>query len=129
MRKISEVFVVLDNIPGTVSNLLRVLRKKNSKILAIGLFVDSARLYLDNPENAMKVIHDNGYTAELREVLAINLPHKNGVLAELTQKLANAQININYMYGTHGENSKNALLILEVDQPDLAVDLFRTHQF
>ena len=129
MQKIAEVFVVLDNVPGTISSLLRGLKKKNYSIRAVGLFVDSARLYLDEPEKALKTIQENGYTAELREVLCVDLPNKKGNLSELTQKLANAKININYMYGTMLEKQRSGLLILEVDQPDLAVELFRNHKY
>ena len=48
---------------------------------------------------------------------------------ELTQKLANADINIKYLYGTMEESQKRGIIILEVDNTDLANDIFKSHRF
>jgi len=129
MDTILELFVLLDDKPGSISELTRILKKKHISIFAIGLFIDTARLYVSHPEKALEAIHENNYQAELRKVLRVSLPHKQGTLMELTQKLANADINIKYMYGTMEEGQKTGIIILEVDKTDLAIDIFKNHQF
>jgi len=129
MDKILELFVILEDKPGSISELTRILKKKRVSIFAIGLFIDTARLYVSHPEKALEAIQMNNYQAELREVLRIQLPNKQGALMELTQKFANAEININYMYGTMEEKQKRGIIILEVDNAKLALDLFKNHRF
>jgi hypothetical protein len=129
MDTILELFVLLDDKPGSISELTRVLKKNRISIFAIGLFIDTARLYVSHPEKALGVIQKNNYQAELREVLRVSLPNKQGTLMELTQKLANADINIKYMYGTMEENQKRGIIILEVDKTELAIDIFKSHRF
>ncbi len=129
MDTIFELFVILDDKPGSISELTRILKKKRISIFAIGLFIDTARLYVSHPEKALEAILDNNYQAELRKVLRVQLPNKQGALMELTQKLANAEINIKYLYGTMEESQKRGIIILEVDNTDLSMDIFKNHRF
>lgn len=129
MEKISEVFVILEDKPGTISELTRVIKKKGISIYAIGLFIDTARIHVSDAEKALYAIQEVGYPAEIREVLRIDLPNRQGALMELTQKIANAGINIHYLYGTMAEDQKSGIIILEVDQPQLTLDIFRNHKF
>lgn len=129
MKKITELFVLLDDKPGTIGDLTRIFKKKNISIFAIGLFIDTARIQVSSPEKALEYVQEHGYQAELREVLGLVLPNHQGALMELTQKLGNAGININYMYGTMEQKQKQGLIILEVDNADLALDIFKNHKF
>ena len=129
MEKTHQIFVLLDNKPGTSFELCRILKKKNISIFALAMFVDSARLHVSNPEATMKALQEHGYNCEIREVLREVLPNKQGAMMLLTQKLSNAGININYLYGTIEEKQKHGTLILEVDQPDLAMNIFKNHKY
>jgi hypothetical protein len=129
MEKIREVFVILEDKPGKISDLARILKKKRISIFAIGLFIDTARLHVSDPDEALRVILENSYQAELREVLSVLLPNRIGAILELTQKLGNAGININYLYGTMDEKQKEGTIIMEVDQTQLALDIFQNHKF
>ena len=129
MKKITELFVLLENKPGTIYELTRVLKKKHINIEAIGLFIDTARLLVSDPESARAALQENGYQADLREVLTLDLPNRRGVLMEITQKLSNAGINIIYLYGTMQAGQSSGTVILEVDNMRLALDLFANHIF
>lgn len=129
MEKIEEVYVVLENKPGVAGEMTRILKKKKIAIYAIAMFIDFARMYVSHPREAVDALHANGYQAELRQALRETLPNRTGLLMELTQKLGNAGINIDYLYGAMLEKQKEGLVILEVDQPDLAMDIFRNHTY
>jgi len=126
MQKIIELYVVIENRPNSAGELFRILKKKNISIYAIGLFQDVARLYVSDSKKAFALLQDNNYVVDEREVLAINLPNHPGALMELTMKMGNAGINIDYLYGALEPKQKKGMLILEVDKPDLAIDIFRS---
>ncbi len=127
MEKVSEVFVVLEDSPGSIGELCRVLKKKGINILAIGVFFDTARLHVDNTAKAIQVLQEYDYQTEEREALRVTMPNKPGMLSHLTEKLGKAGINIKYLYSTLTKEQTNGIVILEVDQLQLAVDIFREH--
>ncbi len=129
MEIIKEVYVVLENKPGTAGQLTRILKKYKIAIYAIAMFFDFARMYVSDAEKTAKVLATHGYQVETREVLRMKLPNRIGALMEVAQKLGNAGINIDYLYGAMQEKQKNGIVILEVDQPELAIKLFKTHRF
>ncbi|RMG68001.1 MAG: hypothetical protein D6715_03440 [Calditrichaeota bacterium] len=129
MRETPQLFVVLENKPGSASRMCRVLQKKKISVYGIAMFIDSARLHVSAPEKALRALQENGYTAEIRQVLEVRLPNRQGALFELTNKLANAGINIEYMFGTIEEKQRHGSIILEVDDPELALSIFKNHKF
>ena len=129
MQRIREVFVLLEDKPGSFAQLTRVLKKNRISIYGIGLFIDSARLNVSHPEKAIDVITKNGFQVELHDVLSVKLPNREGALAEVTQKLNNAEINIKYLYGAIEENQKRGTIVLEVDKMELALEIFKNHKY
>ncbi|MCB0276476.1 MAG: hypothetical protein KDI06_16795 [Calditrichaeota bacterium] len=107
----------------------RILKKKNIAIQSVAVFVDSARLVVSDPEAALRKLQEHGYSAELRAVLQANVPNKRGILADMTQKLGNAGVNIKYLYCSLHDRQRKGVIIMEVDKPEFALKLFRNHQF
>lgn len=129
MEKIKEVFVVLENRPNAAGELFRLLKKRKISIYAVGLFLDAARLYVSDTAKTVELLNEAGYVVEERDVLRHILPNRQGALMELTMKLGNAEINVEYLYGALEPKQKKGIIILEVDNPDLAIDIFRNHQY
>ena len=121
--------MVLEDRPGTLGALSRVLKKKGISIYAIGVFNDTARLYVSDPAKGQEALKEHGYAVELAEVLRVVLPNRQGAMMELTMKLGNAGINIKYLYGALESKQKKGTVILEVDRPDLALDIFSSQDF
>ncbi len=129
MEKIQELYVILEDRPGTAGEMFRVLKKKQISVYAVGVFIDAARIYVSDTEKALEALRENGYEVDVREVLKVTLPNHRGALMELTMKLGNAGINIKYLFGALEPKQKRGTVVLEVDDPDLALDIFRNHQF
>jgi hypothetical protein len=129
MEKIKELYVVIENRPKATGEMLRILKKKDISIYGVGIFQDNARLYVSDPKQACQALQENNYDVEEREVLQVLLPNRPGTLMELTTKLGNAGININYLYGALEPKQPNGTIILEVDNPALTLDIFKSHKF
>jgi len=129
MQKILELYVILEDVPGTVSELLRMLKKKKISIYAVGLFIDTARLHVSDPQKGLEVIQEHGYVVELRDVIKIKASNKPGTLYEIAQKVANAGININNLYGAVTEKQSDGILIMETDNIPLTLDIFKNDKF
>jgi len=121
MERISEIFVVLENRPSTLGELCSHLAENGINIEAIGLFQDTAKLYVKNVNKAVKILGKLNYEMEIRDVLKVELENRPGALAELATKLGDKGINIEYCYGTLSSKGKNAAVILDVKDTNRAL--------
>lgn len=121
MERITEIFVVLENRPSTLGELCSHLAEGGINIEAIGVFQDTAKLYVKNINKAMKLLSKLDYTVELRDVLKVDLENRPGALAEVATKLGNKGINIEYCYGTLSKKGNATSVIMDVSDLDKAL--------
>jgi len=125
MEKITEIFVVLENRPSTLGELCSHLAENKINIEAIGVFQDTAKLYVKNANKAMKVLDKLDYTTETRDVLKVNLENRPGALADVASKLGNKGINIEYCYGALSKKGNATAVILDVSDIDRALKILK----
>jgi len=127
MERITEIFVLLDNKPSTLGNLCSYLAEGEINIEAIGVFHDTAKIYVKNLNKAVKALSKREEYAnhELRDVLLVELENKPGALAELTSKLGDEGINIEYCYGTLSRKGEAVSVILDVSNIDRAEKILK----
>jgi len=120
MERITEIFVILENKPSVLGNLCSYLASNEINIESIGVFHDTAKIYVKNLNKAVKLLAKENYITELRDVLLVDLENKPGALAELTTKLGDEGVNIEYCYGTLSRKSDRVSLILDVSNIERA---------
>lgn len=125
MEKITEIFVVLENKPGMLGELCTHLAENGINIEAIGVFHDTAKLYVKNIERAVKLLSRLNYEIELRDVLLVELENRPGALGDVTSLLGENGINIEYCYGTITKNKKTTYVILDVSDIEKALKIFK----
>ena len=123
MEKIKELFVVVENKPGALGELLGHLAKEKINIEAIGLFQDVAKLSVSDFDRAVSVLTRARYQVETREVLRLELNNKPGAFTFIVSRLGNAGLNIEYCYATVGKGQKTAAVIVDVKDLDRAMSL------
>jgi len=121
VEKIKELFVVVENRPGALGDLLGCLGREKINIEAIGLFQDVAKLSVSDVDLAMKALSRGKYQVEVREVLRLDLDNKPGSFAFLASRLGSAGINIDYCYGTVAKGQNSAAVIIDVQDLDRAM--------
>jgi hypothetical protein len=121
MEKIRELFVVVENKPGTLGELLGHLAKEKINIEAIGLFQDVAKLSVSDFDRARNALVMHNCEVETREVLRLELDNKPGSFAFVASRLANAGLNIDSCYATMGKGLKTATVIVDVPDIDRAM--------
>ena len=125
MEKITELFVVVDNRPGALGELLGCLGRETINIEAIGLFQDVAKLSVSDVDRAVKVLRQHNYQVELREVLRLHLDNKPGSFALVVSRIGAAGINIDYCYSTVATGQKNAAVIIDVEDLERAMSVLK----
>jgi hypothetical protein len=125
MEKITELFVVVENKPGALGELLGCIGREKINVEAIGLFQDVAKLSVSDVEQAAKVLRQHSYQVEQREVLRLHLDNKPGSFAMVVSRLGAAGINIDYCYSTVSKGQKDAAVILDVEDLDRALSVLQ----
>ena len=125
MERITEIFVLLDNKPSTLGNLCTYLAEEEINIEAIGVFHDTAKIYVKNLNKTVKLLQKLNYTIELRDVLLIDIENRPGALAEITTKLGDEGINIDYCYGTISHKPNMNTVVLDVNKIEEAMKVLK----
>ena len=80
------------------------------------------RLITPEWERAQTVFKKAGFTANITEVLAVEVADRPGGLLDILESIDMAGLNVEYMYAfTFGREDK-AVLIFRFDNPDIAIE-------
>ena len=123
MERIRELFVVVENKPAALGELLGHLANEKINIEAIGLFQDIAKLSVSDVDLALKALRRGKYQVEMREVLRLDVDNKPGSFAFMASRLGAAGINIDYCYCTVAKGQKSASVIVDVANIDRALSV------
>lgn len=112
----SELTVRLQNSPGALRRICQILGEERVNIIAVS--VETAgrlRILADNPLRAVNALKTHNYAVQSHDVLFLELSHSPGSLGEITQLLAKADVNIDYIYAAGSGNRKNAVVVIGVE--------------
>ena len=123
MERVTEIYVILENKPSVLGDLCSHLAENGINIDSIGVFHDTAKIVVSNLNKALKLLGKLNYITEQRDVLRVDLENRPGALAELTTKLGDEGINIEYCYGTLGRKGNAISVILDVSNIDRAIEV------
>lgn len=82
------------------------------------------RLVVDQPEKAEKALTRAEYAVDVEPVICITLSNKPGVLGEIAGKFAQADINIDYVYGSVLEGAKESIFVIHIPDIEKGLPLF-----
>jgi len=112
----TQLAVFLANRPGALARVCEALGKAGINIhaLATSDTVDHTvvRMVVSDPTKALMLLGEAGVLAIETEVLMIETASQPGVLARIAERLAEAEINIEYTYLAAGREADKGLIIL-----------------
>lgn len=123
---VKQVSVFVSNTTGGVADAVEVLGTNGVNIRALSIADTSdfgiLRLIADNTEEAVSVLQKSGYICQVTEVLAVSVADCPGGLSQILRILADARIDIEYLYVFVARHEGNAYAILKLaDQEESEV--------
>ncbi len=126
---IKQLSVFIENQKGHLAALTDVLKRENIDIRAISVFDTSEfgilRLVVDQPDNALKLLKEEGFTAKISDVLAVEPEDKPGSLCEIFKLLDRNGIDIEYIYSFVLRKRGMPLIILKANRQSEAVEVLK----
>ncbi len=128
--RVTQISVFLENRPGRLANLLQVLSAAHINLRALSLADTAdfgiARIIVDDTVAAMEAIRRAGLTAATTEVLRVEVPDVPGALeTAIVMPLAQAGVNIEYLYAHSERPTDKAEVIMKVDRLDKAEQVLK----
>lgn len=121
--EVEQISVFLENKSGGVADVVDLLARNRIEVRALSL-ADMAdfgilRLIVPDPEQARRVLQGAGFTARATQVVAAEIPARQGGLADVLNAVKRQGINVEYMYAV--ARGRRDILVLRFDRPQEAV--------
>ena len=124
MESATQLAIFLSNRPGALARVCDALAKAEINIhaLAISDSVDHSvvRMVLSDPTKALMLLGESGVLALENDVVMIESDNEPGTLAKIAERLAAANVNIEYAYLATSPKSDKGLMILRPSDVDKA---------
>jgi len=130
--KITQISVFLENRKGRLYEVCSLLGKNKINIRALTIAETPEfgilRIVVDKPQEAIKILKNNGFTANLTDIVAVEVEDKPSGLAGILKILSAGDINVEYMYGFLEKASDKALLVFRFEDPDKAIKILHKNK-
>jgi hypothetical protein len=131
MRIVKQLALFLENKPGTLAAVCRELGRAKINIYAISTSdaVDSAvvRVVVSDPHRAIHLLGEHGVVVVERDVLMLEGSNRPGELAQIAEKLAKNNVNIEYAYSATPVRATRGAMVLRVDNLKKAAHILKGH--
>ncbi len=131
--KLKQISLFLENKPGHLSAVCRLLAEKNINILTLSLADTEQfgilRLIVEDWAGTKEVLERAGNVVTVTDVVATEVEDRPGGLAELLAVVQEAGINIEYMYAFTFRSGGRAIMIFRFDEPDAAIAALQRRGF
>jgi len=129
MESATQLAVFLANRPGALARVCEALAQAEINIhaLATSDTVDHSvvRMVVSDPTKALMLLGEAGVLALESDVLTIETENKPGVLATIAERLAKAEVNIEYAYLAADPKAEKGLIILRPSDVEKAQSALR----
>jgi len=125
----TQLAVFLANRPGALARVCEALAKAEINIhaLATSDTVDHSvvRMVVSDPTKALMLLGEAGVLALESDVLMIETDNKPGVLAKIAERLAESEVNIEYVYLAGSPKAAKGLIVLRPSDVEKAQSVLR----
>jgi hypothetical protein len=129
---INILAISIQNAKNYVEELFRARERSGRRIVLEasyrGVLKESSdysviRLVVAEPEQAEAVLRDAGYALDIEPVIGVVLANRPSVLGEVAGKFAQANINIDYVYGSAMDGAEASIFVIHVQNIDQGLAL------
>ena len=115
---IHQISVFLENRTGQLAEITRLLAEAHVDLRAISIAETAdyglARMIVDDSHKASSILLQHGDILSMTPVWAVEVPDKPNGLAELLSVLAEAQVDVEYMYSLFTHADGYAYMVMRV---------------
>lgn len=127
----TQLSVFLGSDRAALPLMAQVLADAGINIYAASISYEStygiARILVDVPDRARESLGRAGLTVNAADVIAVRVPNRPGVLASISRVLAEAQIPVDYLYGTFAPAASEVAIVIRTSLMAEALSALSAH--
>lgn len=116
--RIHQISVFLENRAGQLAEITRLLAQAHINLRAISIAETAdyglARLIVDDAQKASGILLEHGDILSMTPVWVVEVPDRPAGLAELLAVLAQANVDVEYMYSLFAGKDGRAYMVLRI---------------
>ena len=126
---VKQISVFVENKPGQLGKITKVLREEKIDIRAFSV-ADTVefgilRLIVNKPDRAAEALRNEGFTAQITDVLVAVMKDRVGAFDEIVSYLAAEQIDVQYVYSFIGEIAATGRVAIRTDNMEGAYEALK----
>jgi len=119
MARTKQFTIAVQNQPGTVAGISRILGNAKVNILSLLATAQGTagtlQLVAEDAKRARKALDEAGLTYQETDAEQYELPNKPGALAQYLDRLAAKGVNLNSVHATASKGGKKAVVVYTVE--------------
>ena len=127
--KVEQISIFLENKPGGLEEVTRILKDAGINIRTLSLADTSdfgvLRLIVNDVDRASQVLKEQGFRISRTPVVAVEVPDRPGGLHGILEVLSKSGINVEYLYAFVERSGEHAVIIFRFDAPDKAIEVLQ----
>jgi hypothetical protein len=125
---IRQLSVFLENKPGYLNDMLKVLATNHINIIALTIADTNdfgiVRLLVSDPEAAQQKLKEQLFTVRIHDVISLEMDSNSGSLSKILDYFSEVSIGMEYLYAfSYGSKS---IVVLRTDNREKALEIIQT---
>lgn len=127
---INQISVFLENRAGQLAEVINLLAENNINLRAIYIAETDdyglLRMIVDDAESAASILLANGNVIKKTPISVVSVPDRPAGLSEVLAPIAEANVNILYMYSILSNGSEKAYMVFRTDDDDKLAEVIKS---
>ena len=130
---IKQISIFMENTTGRLADVTDLLAKEGINLRAISI-ADTTdfgilRMVADQPDEAIRLLKEAGFTARETDVIGVEVPDHPGELARIMALFRDAGVGIEYLYASLEHKADQAVIVLKIDDIQSGLNMLEKNGF
>ena len=130
---IKQISIFMEITTGRLADVTALLAQAGINLRAISI-ADTTdfgilRMVADQPDAAVKLLKDSGFTARETDVIGVEVPDHPGELARIMTLFRDEGVGIEYLYASLEHKVDKAVIVIKVDDVAAGIAMLEKHGF
>ncbi len=128
---VKQISVFVENKPGQLGKITKVLRREQIDIRAFSV-ADTVefgilRLIVNKPDKAAETLRNQGFTAQVNDVLVAVMKDQIGAFDTIVSYLSAENIDVQYVYSFIGEIAATGRVAIRTDNMEKTYNVLKSN--
>ena len=129
--RVQQISIFLENRAGRLKDVCALLGQNSINIRALTVAETETfgvlRIVVDDTDKAMEALKTGSYTANITQVVVVEIDDQPGGLAKVLDVLDENSINIEYLYAFVEKKVDKAMVVFRFEAPEKAIETLKAN--